>query len=66
MPGSQPIELGRRIVIWGVTGSGKTTLARELAERLGVPHIQLDAIFWKPNWVETPDEEFRAKVQRCS
>jgi adenylate kinase family enzyme len=54
--------LGRRVVIWGVTGSGKTTLARRLSEALGLPRIELDAIFWQPNWVETPDEEFRTKV----
>ena len=41
MPAAQPIELGRRIVIWGVTGSGKTSLARGLAERLDVPRIEL-------------------------
>jgi adenylate kinase family enzyme len=55
--------LGKRIVVWGVTGSGKTTLARRLSERLGLPRIELDAIFWKPGWVETPDEAFRAKLR---
>ena len=55
--------LGQRIVIWGVTGSGKTTLARNLSEALALPRIELDAVFWNPGWVETPDEEFRAKLQ---
>lgn len=59
----EEIVLGRRIVVWGVTGSGKTTLARRLSESLGRPRIELDAIFWKPNWVQTPDDEFRAKVR---
>ncbi len=44
----------RRIVVIGTSGSGKTTLARELAGRLNVPHIELDALHWKPNWVATP------------
>jgi adenylate kinase family enzyme len=57
--------IGRRIVVWGVTGSGKTTFARRLAALLDVPRIELDALFWRPGWVETPDEEFRAKVQRA-
>jgi adenylate kinase family enzyme len=55
--------LGHRIVVWGVTGSGKTTLARRLSEALSLPRIELDALFWQPGWVETPDDEFRAKVQ---
>jgi len=60
---SQSVELGRRVAVWGVTGSGKTALAHRLAELLDGPHIELDAIFWKPEWNETPDDEFRVKVQ---
>ncbi|HEX4123528.1 MAG TPA: AAA family ATPase [Tepidisphaeraceae bacterium] len=51
-----------RIVVLGTSGSGKTTLARELARRLGVSHIELDEIHWKPNWTSTPTDEFRAAV----
>jgi adenylate kinase family enzyme len=63
MTAQPPIQLGRRIVVWGVTGSGKTTLARQLSGALGVPRIELDALHWNPNWVETPEDEFRRKVQ---
>jgi adenylate kinase family enzyme len=62
MPRETPV-LGRRIVVWGVTGSGKTTLARRLSEALGLPRIELDAVFWNPGWVETADDEFRARLQ---
>ena len=48
-----------RIVIVGTGCAGKTTLARKLAGILSVPHIQLDAIHWKPGWVSRPREEFR-------
>ncbi len=39
-----------RILILGRTGSGKTTLARELAAALGVPHVELDALYFGPNF----------------
>jgi adenylate kinase family enzyme len=54
--------IGRRIVVFGQSGSGKTTFARRIGAALGVPHIELDALFHRPNWQETPDDEFRAIV----
>lgn len=41
------------------SGSGKTTTGRALAERLGVPFVELDALVHGPNWTETPDDELR-------
>src|SRR5919109_4145989 len=51
-----------KIAVVGTSGSGKTTVARELARRLGVPHVELDALFHGPGWTETPAEEFRRRV----
>lgn len=50
----------RRILIQGVTGSGKTTLARALGEAHGIPAIEVDALAWQPGWVKTPDDELAA------
>lgn len=49
-------------MVVGTTGSGKTALARRLAEQLGYPCVELDALHWKPDWKSTPDDEFRARV----
>ena len=43
-----------RIVVLGRTGSGKTTLARELAAALGVPHVELDSLYFGPDFSTAP------------
>jgi adenylate kinase family enzyme len=53
----------RRMVIVGPGGAGKSTLARRLGERLGLPVIHLDAEHWRPGWVETPPDEWERKVR---
>ena len=50
----------RRVVIIGTSCSGKTTLARTMAAALAVPHIELDALHWLPEWTPRPLAEFRA------
>ena len=45
------------------SGNGKTTVGRALAERLGVPFYELDALHHGPNWTPASAEELRAKVE---
>ena len=52
----------RRVVVGGETSAGKTTFSRSLAGRLGVPAIELDALFWGPGWSRPAPEAFRARV----
>lgn len=54
--------MGPRIAVVGTSGNGKTTVARQLAQRLDVPHIELDALFHGPDWAQAPVEEFRRRV----
>jgi adenylate kinase family enzyme len=60
------MDLGRRIHVIGTSGSGKTTVARALAAALGVPHVELDALHFRENWVERPDAEMRADVEAAA
>lgn len=55
--------LGRRIIINGATGSGKTTLSRRLGEALDLPVIELDAIRHDGDWDATDWPEMRARVE---
>ena len=52
-----------RVIVVGTTGSGKTTLARQIAQAIDAPHVELDAVYWGPNWSERPREEFREAVR---
>jgi adenylate kinase family enzyme len=51
-----------RILVKGSSGAGKTTLAAALAEHLGIPHIELDALHHGPNWAEATATELQARL----
>jgi adenylate kinase family enzyme len=55
----------RRVHVVGTTGSGKSTVGAALAARLGVAHVELDALHWLPGWKERPNEEFQALVEQA-
>ena len=52
----------RRICVKGASGAGKSTFASDLGARIGVPHIELDALHWGPNWSMPEKDAFRARV----
>ena len=52
----------KRIVIIGTSCSGKTTLAKTIALKLNIKHIELDKLHWKPNWVERETDDFKSLV----
>ncbi len=68
MKSSLPIPSadGPRIAIVGTSGAGKTSLARRLSGRLGIPHVELDAIHWRPDWEPTEEVPFREAVREAT
>jgi adenylate kinase family enzyme len=50
-------------VVVGGPGSGKTTFSRLLAARLGVQHVELDALWWGPNWTPASVEDFAESLR---
>ncbi len=63
-PPANPI-IGQRINVVGTSGSGKTTLAQRLSRQLGLPHVELDALYWGPNWTEPQPDVFRQQVSQA-
>jgi adenylate kinase family enzyme len=55
-------QVASRVLIYGVTGSGKTTLARHVARRTGLPWHSVDDLTWEPGWIGVPAEEQRRRV----
>lgn len=58
-----PEPVLRRLRVVGNTGSGKTTLARAAAARMGVGHLELDAVFWAEEWTKRDLAEAHAIVR---
>jgi adenylate kinase family enzyme len=55
----------RRVNVKGTSGSGKSTFAHELARRLDLPYVELDALHHGPNWAEPTVEDFGARVREA-
>lgn len=52
----------QRILVIGCGGAGKSTLSRQIGERLQLPVLHLDAHYWQPGWVEPSREAWTQTV----
>src|SRR4051794_39415508 len=52
----------RRVLVIGSSGSGKTRLTTQLAEKFGLPAVFLDVHFWLPGWQARDLATWRRRV----
>jgi len=52
-----------KINVVGTSSSGKTIISKKLSDILSISHIEMDALFWGPNWEYTSFKEFCAKLR---
>lgn len=60
---AESVSGARRILLYGVTGSGKTTLAARLGALLGIRWHAVDELTWEPGWVGVPPTEQRRRIE---
>jgi adenylate kinase family enzyme len=52
--GNNVIDDRTKVLIFGNSGSGKSTYAKALAARERIPHLDLDTVVWEPNQIAVP------------
>lgn len=54
-----------KINVIGTSGSGKSTLAKQIAAELDIPCIEMDRLYWRPDWQGTPDDVFKETLEQA-
>ncbi|MCW0372170.1 adenylate kinase [Xanthomonas sacchari] len=54
-----------KINVVGTSASGKSTLARLIAKELAIPYVEMDRLYWRPDWQGTPDDVFLKELERA-
>jgi adenylate kinase family enzyme len=52
-----------KIWLFGAPGSGKTFVAKKIADHYNIPHYELDGFFWSAGWTKTPESIFLGHVR---
>ena len=58
--------LPQRVVVIGASGAGKTRLAERLARAIDAPFVEMDALYWLPEWVARAPEEFVGRLAQAT
>jgi adenylate kinase family enzyme len=57
----------RRVLVYGVTGSGKSTIAARISDATRIPWTHVDDLTWEPGWVAVPEADQRRRfTQICA
>lgn len=65
-PSTIPLVNMTRVAVVGTSCAGKSTLAKAISQTLNVPHVELDALYFGPNWKERARDEFRKLVDEAT
>ena len=52
----------KKVIVIGLSGLGKSTLSKKIANHCRLHHIELDSIFWLKGWHKSTDEDFLRKL----
>jgi adenylate kinase family enzyme len=60
------MNLRKKILVVGISASGKSVFSRELSKRTSIPVVYVDALMWKPGWNYIGKEEIIKLLDEAS
>ena len=55
----------KRVNVLGTSGSGKSTFAKALADKLNCAYVEMDGLFWLDDWQHVDDETFIKNIEKA-
>jgi adenylate kinase family enzyme len=60
------VQCPKKILVIGISGTGKSTLSRELAAATGLPLTHMDSLIWRESWQEAPEQDVQQALERVA